>query len=131
MSLIAEGDAALTAIKFAVAHPERVEKLVLVNGYATAAGPRFACIFQQGVAGPWVARHARDPLPDRGRRRSQQRAFDDPGPREQHASLINPMARLNVMSVHGPGVIRGKGWCAVASPRAQRTFLRNCMAVDT
>src|SRR5579862_9210907 len=30
---------------------------VLVNGYATSAGPRFACIFQQGAADPWVARH--------------------------------------------------------------------------
>jgi len=30
---------------------------VLVNGYATAAGTRFACIFQQGATGPWVARH--------------------------------------------------------------------------
>jgi CubicO group peptidase (beta-lactamase class C family) len=30
---------------------------VLVNGYATAAGPRFACIFKQGAADPWVARH--------------------------------------------------------------------------
>ena len=30
---------------------------VLVNGYATAAGPRFACIFQQGATGPWVASH--------------------------------------------------------------------------
>ena len=30
---------------------------VLVNGYATAAGPRFACIFQKGTTGPWVARH--------------------------------------------------------------------------
>jgi hypothetical protein len=30
---------------------------VLVNGYTTAAGPRFACIFQQGPTGPWVARH--------------------------------------------------------------------------
>jgi CubicO group peptidase (beta-lactamase class C family) len=30
---------------------------VLVNGYATAAGPRFACIFQQGPTDPWVARH--------------------------------------------------------------------------
>ncbi len=30
---------------------------VLVNGYATGAGPRFACIFQQGTTGPWVARH--------------------------------------------------------------------------
>jgi hypothetical protein len=30
---------------------------VLVNGYATAAGPRFACIFQQGATDPWVARH--------------------------------------------------------------------------
>lgn len=30
---------------------------VLVNGYATAGGPRFACIFQQGATGAWVARH--------------------------------------------------------------------------
>jgi hypothetical protein len=30
---------------------------VLVNGYGTSAGPRFACIFQQGVTGAWVARH--------------------------------------------------------------------------
>jgi CubicO group peptidase (beta-lactamase class C family) len=30
---------------------------VLVNGYATSAGPRFACIFQQGATGQWVARH--------------------------------------------------------------------------
>jgi len=30
---------------------------VLVNGYATTAGPRFACVFQQGPAQPWVARH--------------------------------------------------------------------------
>jgi Bacterial tandem repeat domain 1/Beta-lactamase len=30
---------------------------VLVNGYATPAGPRFACIFHQGATGPWVARH--------------------------------------------------------------------------
>jgi hypothetical protein len=30
---------------------------VLVNGYATAGGPRFACIFHQGAADPWVARH--------------------------------------------------------------------------
>lgn len=30
---------------------------VLVNGYATAAGPRFACIFQQGATDPWIARH--------------------------------------------------------------------------
>jgi CubicO group peptidase (beta-lactamase class C family) len=30
---------------------------VLVNGYATATGPRFACIFQQGATDPWVARH--------------------------------------------------------------------------
>ncbi|HTA44845.1 MAG TPA: serine hydrolase [Bryobacteraceae bacterium] len=30
---------------------------VLVNGYATAAGPRFACIFEQGATGPWVAQH--------------------------------------------------------------------------
>jgi hypothetical protein len=30
---------------------------VLVNGYATPAGPRFACIFQQRPTGPWVARH--------------------------------------------------------------------------
>lgn len=30
---------------------------VLVNGYATAAGPRFACIFQKGATDAWVARH--------------------------------------------------------------------------
>jgi hypothetical protein len=30
---------------------------VLVNGYATANGPRFTCIFHQGATGPWVARH--------------------------------------------------------------------------
>jgi CubicO group peptidase (beta-lactamase class C family) len=30
---------------------------VLVNGYATAAGARFACIFQKSAAGAWVARH--------------------------------------------------------------------------
>lgn len=30
---------------------------VLVNGYATAGGPRFACIFQKGATGAWVARH--------------------------------------------------------------------------
>jgi len=30
---------------------------VLVNGYATASGPRFACIFQQGATDPWIARH--------------------------------------------------------------------------
>jgi hypothetical protein len=30
---------------------------VLVNGYATSAGPRFACILQQGATGAWVARH--------------------------------------------------------------------------
>jgi hypothetical protein len=30
---------------------------VLVNGYATPPGPRFACIFQQGATGAWVARH--------------------------------------------------------------------------
>lgn len=30
---------------------------VLVNGYATTGGPRFACIFQQGPTGAWVARH--------------------------------------------------------------------------
>jgi hypothetical protein len=30
---------------------------VLVNGYATAAGPRFACIFRQGATAAWVARH--------------------------------------------------------------------------
>jgi hypothetical protein len=30
---------------------------VLVNGYATPAGPRFTCIFQQGPTGLWVARH--------------------------------------------------------------------------
>jgi class 3 adenylate cyclase/pimeloyl-ACP methyl ester carboxylesterase len=38
VSVIAEGDGALTAIKFAVEHPERVEKLVLVNGYAAGQG---------------------------------------------------------------------------------------------
>jgi CubicO group peptidase (beta-lactamase class C family) len=30
---------------------------VLVNGYATAAGPRFTCIFQQGATDSWIARH--------------------------------------------------------------------------
>ena len=30
---------------------------VLVNGYATGAGPRFVCIFQKGATGAWVARH--------------------------------------------------------------------------
>jgi hypothetical protein len=30
---------------------------VLVNGYAAAAGPLFACIFQGGATDPWVARH--------------------------------------------------------------------------
>jgi hypothetical protein len=30
---------------------------VLVNGYATAAGPRFACIFHKGATDAWVARH--------------------------------------------------------------------------
>jgi CubicO group peptidase (beta-lactamase class C family) len=30
---------------------------VLVNGYETSGGPRFACIFQNGATGPWVARH--------------------------------------------------------------------------
>jgi len=30
---------------------------VLVNGYAAAGGPLFACIFQQGPTDPWVARH--------------------------------------------------------------------------
>jgi len=30
---------------------------VLVNGSATAAGPRFACIFQNGATDAWVARH--------------------------------------------------------------------------
>jgi hypothetical protein len=30
---------------------------VLVDGYATAAGARFACIFQQGATGAWAARH--------------------------------------------------------------------------
>ena len=30
---------------------------VLVNGYATPAGPRFACIFQQTLTESWVARH--------------------------------------------------------------------------
>lgn len=32
--VLGEGDGALTAIKFAVEHPERVDKLVLQNGYA-------------------------------------------------------------------------------------------------
>jgi hypothetical protein len=30
---------------------------VLVNGYATAAGPRFVCKFSKAPAGAWVARH--------------------------------------------------------------------------
>src|SRR5258708_5068053 len=30
---------------------------VLVNGYQTSAGPRFACIFQKSPTGAWVARH--------------------------------------------------------------------------
>lgn len=30
---------------------------VLVTGYATVAGARFACIFQQGDTGAWVAHH--------------------------------------------------------------------------
>ncbi len=30
---------------------------ILVNGYATPDGPRFACIFQQGATDPWIARH--------------------------------------------------------------------------
>jgi len=30
---------------------------VLVNGYPTSAGARFACIFQRGATGAWVARH--------------------------------------------------------------------------
>jgi hypothetical protein len=30
---------------------------VLVNGYAAAGGPRFACIFQQGPTVQWAARH--------------------------------------------------------------------------
>jgi class 3 adenylate cyclase len=34
VSVLGEGDGALTAIKFAVEHPERVDKLVLQNGYA-------------------------------------------------------------------------------------------------
>ena len=38
VSVIAEGDGALTAIRFAVVHPERVEKVVLVNGYAAGWG---------------------------------------------------------------------------------------------
>ena len=36
VSVIGEGDGALTAIKFAVEHPERVDKLVLLNGFAAA-----------------------------------------------------------------------------------------------
>src|SRR5438552_14222552 len=41
VTVIAEGDGAMTAIKFAVEHPERVDKLVLLNGYAAgmAAAP--------------------------------------------------------------------------------------------
>jgi len=41
VSVCAEGDGAMTAIKFAVEHPERVDKLVLLNGYAAggAAAP--------------------------------------------------------------------------------------------
>jgi class 3 adenylate cyclase len=38
VSVIAEGDGALTAIKFAAMHPERVEKVVLANGYAAGWG---------------------------------------------------------------------------------------------
>ena len=34
VSVLGEGDGALTAIKFTVEHPERVDKLVLQNGYA-------------------------------------------------------------------------------------------------
>jgi class 3 adenylate cyclase len=34
VSVLGEGDGALTAIKFAVEHPERVDKLVVQNGYA-------------------------------------------------------------------------------------------------
>jgi len=30
---------------------------VLVNGYPTSAGARFACIFERGATGAWVARH--------------------------------------------------------------------------
>ncbi len=30
---------------------------VLVNGYATQGGPRFASIFHKSATGPWVARH--------------------------------------------------------------------------
>lgn len=37
VSVIAEADGALTAIKFAVDHAERVDKLVLLNGYAAGA----------------------------------------------------------------------------------------------
>ena len=40
VSVIAEGDAAMTAIKFAVEHPARVDKLVLLNGYAAGLGRR-------------------------------------------------------------------------------------------
>jgi class 3 adenylate cyclase len=41
VSVCAEGDGAMTAIKFAVEHPERVDKLVLLNGYGAggAAAP--------------------------------------------------------------------------------------------
>jgi class 3 adenylate cyclase len=38
VSLLAEGDGALTAIKFAVEHANRVAKLVLLNGYAAGWG---------------------------------------------------------------------------------------------
>lgn len=43
VSVIAEGDAAMTAIKFTVEHRARVDKLVLLNGYAAgqAAAPSF------------------------------------------------------------------------------------------
>ncbi len=37
VGVLGEADGSLTAIKFAVAHPERVDKLVLQNGYATGS----------------------------------------------------------------------------------------------
>jgi class 3 adenylate cyclase/pimeloyl-ACP methyl ester carboxylesterase len=48
VSVIAEADGALTAIKFAVEHPERIDKLVLLNGYAAgaAAAPSLGAALQ-------------------------------------------------------------------------------------
>jgi class 3 adenylate cyclase/alpha-beta hydrolase superfamily lysophospholipase len=47
VSVIAEADGALTAIKFAVEHPERIDKLVLLNGYAAGAAAPFLGAAQQ------------------------------------------------------------------------------------